>query len=45
MPQLVVNMRVTVKNKIIRNLKNIRIKMQHALYSNRCVLNGYDKGT
>ena len=35
MPQLVVNMEGTAQNKHCRNLKNNRLKMRHAAYSNR----------
>jgi len=35
MPQLVVNMKVNIQNKISRNLRNNRFKMRHAPYLNR----------
>ena len=36
MPQLVVNMKVNIQNKISRNLENNRFKMPNAAYLNRC---------
>jgi len=36
MPQIVVNMKVDIQNKISRRLKNNRFKMRHTPYSNRC---------
>ena len=38
MPQVVVNMKVSVQNKISCNLETNRFNMQYALYSNRYAL-------